>query len=49
MWIVITRRGKPIAEVVPYREEKDADAAEIPLKDIVVSMGAIFSPVAEEE
>jgi prevent-host-death family protein len=47
--IVITRHGKPIAEVVPYREEKDAAAAEIPLKDTVVSMGDIVSPVAEEE
>ena len=46
--IVITRHGKPIAEVVPYREEPDAAEPEVPLKDTVVFMGDIVSPVAEE-
>jgi prevent-host-death family protein len=43
--VVITKRGKPIAEVVPYnREDK-----EIPLKDTVAFIGDILSPVAEED
>ncbi len=43
--VIITKRGKPIAEVIPY----DADNKEIPLEDTVVFMGDIISPVAEED
>jgi prevent-host-death family protein len=41
--VIITKRGKPIAEVVPYlRPER-----KISLKDTVTYMGDIVSPVAE--
>jgi len=43
--VVITKRGKPIAEVIPY----DPGEKEIPLKDTVIFMGDIISPVAEED
>jgi prevent-host-death family protein len=43
--IVITKRGKPIAEVIPFEtEQKD-----IPLRDTVTYMGDIVSPVAEDD
>ena len=43
--VVITKRGEPIAEVIPYiRDSKD-----IPLKDTVTFMGDIISPVAEQD
>jgi prevent-host-death family protein len=41
--IIITKRGKPIAEVIPYKSEEK----EIPLEDTVVYMGDIISPVAD--
>jgi prevent-host-death family protein len=40
--VVITKRGKPIAEVIPA----DPGEKEIPLKDTVIFMGDIISPVA---
>jgi prevent-host-death family protein len=43
--VVITKRGKPIAEVIPYESEEK----EIPLEDTVVFMGDIISPVAEQD
>jgi prevent-host-death family protein len=43
--VIITKRGKPIAEVIPH----DPDNKEIPLEDTVVFMGDIISPVAEED
>ncbi|MGA1842760.1 MAG: type II toxin-antitoxin system Phd/YefM family antitoxin [bacterium] len=43
--IVILKRGKPIAEVIPFSYEK----RDIPLKDTVTFMGDIISPVAEDE
>ena len=43
--VVITKRGKPIAEVIPY----DPREKEIPFKDTVIFMGDITSPVAEED
>ena len=43
--VVITKRGKPIAEVIPY----DPREKEIPLKDTVLFMGDIISPVADED
>lgn len=43
--IVITKRGKPIAEVVPIEDTEDA----VPLKDTVLFMGDIVSPVADDE
>jgi prevent-host-death family protein len=43
--VVITKRGKPIAEVIPY----EPGGEEIPLKDTVIFMGDIISPVAEED
>ena len=43
--IIITKRGKPIAELVPYEAEK----APVPLKDTVAFIGDIISPVATED
>jgi len=43
--IIITKRGKPIAEVIPHESEN----TEIPLEDTVVFMGDIISPVAEDD
>ena len=43
--VVITKRGKPIAEVIPYELGKK----EIPIKDKVIFMGDIISPVADED
>ena len=43
--VIITKRGKPIAEVIPHESENN----EIPLEDTVVFMGDILSPVAEED
>ena len=43
--IVITKRGKPIAEVIPF----DPIKKEIPLKDTVLFLGDIISPVAEAD
>lgn len=43
--IIITKRGKPIAEVIPFdHSEKD-----IPLKDAVAFIGDIISPVAQKD
>jgi prevent-host-death family protein len=43
--VVITKRGKPIAEVIPY----DPIKVDILLKDTVTFIGDIVSPVAEED
>jgi prevent-host-death family protein len=43
--VIITKRGKPIAEVIPHESEDK----EVPLEDTVVFMGDIISPVAEED
>ncbi len=43
--VVITKRGKPIAELIPY----SAEAEPIPLKDTVAFMGDIISPVSTED
>lgn len=43
--ILITKRGKPIAEVGPVAHEEK----EIPLKGTVTFIGDIVSPVAEDE
>jgi len=42
---LITKRGKPIAELVPVENQKK----QVPLKDTVTFVGDIVSPVAEEE
>ena len=42
--VIITKRGKPIAELIPYEETKP-----VPLKDTVTFIGDIVSPVAEED
>ncbi len=44
--IVVTKRGKPIVEV---RSIEPAEEQKIPLKETVVFMGDIISPVAEDE
>lgn len=41
--VIITKRGKPIAEVIPF----EVDHEDIPLKDTVTFIGDIVSPVAE--
>ena len=43
--VLITKRGKPIAEIVPY----EGTQTRIPLKDTVQFVGDIISPVAEKE
>ncbi len=43
--VIITKRGKPIAEVIPY----DSKNKDIPLKDTVVFMGDIISPVGQDD
>ena len=43
--VIITKRGKPIAEVIPHESEDK----EVPLEDTVTFMGDIISPVAEED
>jgi prevent-host-death family protein len=43
--VIITKRGKPIAELIPYVEETE----QVPLKDTVAFMGDIISPVTAEE
>lgn len=42
---LITKRGKPIAEIVPV-ESKQKNS---PLKDTVIFVGDIVSPVAEDD
>lgn len=43
--VIITKRGKPIAEVIPYESEQK----DIPLKNTVIFIGDIVSPVAEKD
>ena len=43
--VIITKRGRPIAEVIPY----EAETSPVPLKDTVAFMGDIVSPVAAED
>lgn len=43
--VLITKRGEPIAEIVPVNGKKE----EIPLKETVTFIGDIVSPVAEDE
>ena len=43
--ILITKRGKPIAQITPVSHEK----GEIPLKNTVTFLGDIISPVAEDD
>ncbi len=43
--VLITKRGKPIAEIIPVIHEKE----EIPLKDTITFLGDILSPVAEDD
>jgi prevent-host-death family protein len=43
--VIITKRGKPIAEVIPYLKID----RKISLKDTMTFMGDIVSPVAEED
>ena len=43
--VIITKRGKPIAELIPY----EAEMAPVPLKETVAFMEDIVSPVATED
>ena len=43
--VIITKRGKPIAEVIPY----EPDHERLPLKDTVAFIGDIVSSVGEED
>ncbi len=43
--VIITKRGKPIAELIPYEEAYE----QVPLKDTVAFMGDIISPVTAED
>ncbi len=42
--LIITKKGKPIAEIRPYESGE-----KVSLKDTVVFLGDIISPVAEED
>ena len=43
--ILITKRGEPIAEVIPVENEKET----IPLKETVIFLGDVVSPVDQDE
>lgn len=43
--VVITKHGRPIAEVIPY----EGGVKEQPLKDTVQFVGDIVAPVSEDE
>jgi prevent-host-death family protein len=43
--VIITKRGKPIAELIPY----EAETVPVPLKDTVAFLGDIVSPVAAKD
>jgi prevent-host-death family protein len=43
--VIITKRGKPVAELIPY----EAETEPVPLKDTVAFMGDLISPVAAED
>ena len=43
--VIITKRGKPVAELIPYEGETE----QAPLKDTVAFVGDIISPVAAED
>jgi prevent-host-death family protein len=43
--IRITKRGEPIAEVIPVENEKET----IPLKETVIYLGDVVSPVDQDE
>lgn len=43
--VIVTKRGKPIAEIIPVNHQKE----DVPLKDTILFMGDIVSPVAEKE
>jgi prevent-host-death family protein len=43
--VIITKRGKPVAELIPYAEETEP----VSLKDRVAFVGDIISPVAEAD
>jgi prevent-host-death family protein len=43
--VLITKRGKPIAEIIPY----NAEQKQIPLKETVQFVGDIVSPAAEND
>lgn len=43
--VIITKRGRPVAELIPYEAEMEP----IPLKDTVAFIKDIISPVATED
>lgn len=43
--IIITKHGKPIAEIVPVNHENK----DIPLKETVTFLGDILAPVAQDD
>lgn len=43
--ILITKRGKPLAEIIPVENTREA----VPLKETVTFIGDIVSPVAMED
>ncbi len=43
--VLITKRGKPIAEIIPVEHQKK----DIPLKYTVLFLGDIVSPVAQND
>lgn len=44
--VVVTKRGIPLVEIVPTDEKAEG---EVPLKDTVLYIGDIISPVVEAE
>ena len=43
--VLITKRGEPIAEIIPVDEKKE----DIPLKETVQFLGDIITPLADED
>lgn len=43
--VIITKRGKPIAEIIPVDNQKK----EKPLKETVLFIGDIVSPVSQDD
>ena len=46
--VVVTKRGKPIAEVVPYRDTREKPVAGL-LSGTIVHEGDIVSPLGEDD
>ncbi|MBW1892356.1 MAG: type II toxin-antitoxin system Phd/YefM family antitoxin [Deltaproteobacteria bacterium] len=46
--IIITKRGKPLVQITPYRSNSDTDSKSGKLSDALVFEKDILSPLGEE-